>query len=283
MGNAPSYSYSIHGPASPETPVILSVPHAGRAYPPALLAMSRVPVDRLVSLEDRYADALIGAAVAQGFTAIVAQRPRAWIDLNRHEREVDPDMIEPRLRGDGLIRSAKVTGGLGLIPRRLRDDGDLWLHRIAAEDLQRRIAEDYRPYHEALRNLMRAARARFGIAVLLDVHSMPPIDTAQIVIGNLFGRSAASTLPAVVRETAQADGLRWADNAPYAGGHILTAHADPKREMHGIQIEIDRTLYLKEDLRTPRPDLGGMDRFIANIAQRLADRATDLRLPQAAE
>src|ERR1700761_7262648 len=70
------------GPARPETPVILTVPHAGRRYPPALLKAPRLPLAQLELLEDRHADALVAAAVEAGVPAFVATRARAWIDLN---------------------------------------------------------------------------------------------------------------------------------------------------------------------------------------------------------
>lgn len=276
-------SFVVSGPAIPESPIILSVPHAGREYPDALLKMSRVPIENLESLEDRHADALVADAAKQGFTTIIAQRARAWIDLNRHEREVDPDMIEPRLRDNGLIRSSKVIGGLGLIPRRLRDNGELWTGRITADALRRRIEADHTPYHHALRNVLRAARARFGIAILLDVHSMPPLGDAQIVIGDRFGQSAAGAFSAIVRETSREGGFSTADNAPYAGGHILTAHGLPRRDIHAIQIEIGRDLYLRDNLRDKRSDLGGIDTLITHITQNLDVAARQLRAPLAAE
>lgn len=283
MAVTPTSSFVIAGPAQPESPVILSVPHAGRDYPDELLAMSRVPQEKLETLEDRHVDALVDGAVSDGFTAIIAQRARAWIDLNRHEREVDPDMIEPRLRGDGLIRSSKVNGGLGLIPRRLRDNGELWTRRLPNDALARRIAEDHRPYQEALAGLLRRARTHFGMAVLLDVHSMPPIGATQIVIGDRFGQSAAGLLTAAVRDTAREAGFATADNVPYAGGHILATHGHPRRGVHAIQVEIDRSLYLRENLLDLRSDLGKIDELVTAIARRLDSEARRIAAPIAAE
>lgn len=283
MVENPTVSFVVSGPAIPQSPVILSVPHAGREYPHTLLAMSRVPMESLESLEDRHADALVADAAEQGFTTIIARRPRAWIDLNRHEREVDPDMIEPRPRDNGIIRSAKVIGGLGLIPRRVRDNGELWTGRITAEALRLRIQADHAPYHQALGDALRAARARFGIAILLDVHSMPPLADAQIVIGDRFGQSAAGAFTAIVRETSRKRGFSTADNIPYAGGHILTVHGLPRRDIHAIQIEIGRDLYLRDNLRNKRSDLGGIDLLITQIAQDLDAGARGLCAPLAAE
>lgn len=267
--------FHILGPEIPRYPVILSVPHAGRDYPDALIAASRLPRDRLELLEDRHADALIGHAVDHGFTAIVARRARAWIDLNRHEREIDPDMIEPAIRSEALIRSAKVAGGLGLLPRRLRDGGEIWNGRVARDDLERRINEDHRPYHARLSELLAHARDRFGVAILLDVHSMPPLgeSAAQIVLGDRFGQSAAGRYAALVGAMALDAGYRIANNVPYAGGHVLATHARPRRNIHALQLEIDRSLYLEDDLRTPRVALGNIDSLVAAIARTLSDEA----------
>jgi len=276
--------FRILGPAVPASPVILSVPHAGRDYPPALLAASRLSATQLQLLEDRHADALAARAIGAGFTAIVATRARAWIDLNRHEREVDPEMVDPRPAGDTLIRSAKVTGGLGLMPRRLRGSGDILHGRVPAACLAARIAADHRPYHAQLSALLRAARDRFGVAVLLDLHSMPPLaEGSDLVLGDLFGRSAQARYTRLASDLAAARGMRVALNTPYAGGHILQTHAAPARGIHAIQLEIDRSLYLEADLRTPRADLGGIDSLVLRIARGLADEALAQDIGVAAE
>src|SRR3712207_4916718 len=83
------------GPDQPASPVVLSVPHAGRGYSEALLKSSRLPRSALESLEDRLVDRLVWRATAAGATAIIARAPRAEIDLNRDERELDPALIAP--------------------------------------------------------------------------------------------------------------------------------------------------------------------------------------------
>jgi N-formylglutamate amidohydrolase len=276
-----------HGSDLPATPVILSVPHAGRDYPAALLAMSRLDEEALRPLEDRHADLLVDDAVEAGFTALVAQRARAWIDLNRSVREVDPDMIDPPAPHHAVLRSAKVTGGLGLVPRRLRGHGEILRHRLPRRDLDRRIAEDHVPYHTRLAALLAAARKRFGIAVLLDVHSMPPlpggVDRPRIVVGDLFGRSATARFAATLREAARAAGHGSAQNTPYAGGHILGAHGAPARGIHAIQLEIDRGLYLDEALDAPGFGLTDTRALVLEMARALADEALGSAAAIAAE
>jgi len=274
----PRRGFARLGPATPASPVILSVPHAGRDYPDSMATMLRLPVERLAPLEDRHVDLLVGDAVRAGVAALVARLPRAWIDLNRRENELDATMVVPRPPLSALTQSAKVRGGLGLVPRRIAGAGEIWRGAIAADEIARRIAEDYRPYHEALGRLLAEARARFGVAVLLDLHSMPPIPGEsggpRIVIGDRFGQTAGSRFLSRLAAEAEAAGLASAENSPYAGGHILERHGAPDRGVHAIQLEIDRSLYLEADLLTPRADgVAAMARFVAQAAAALADEA----------
>src|SRR3546814_11601401 len=82
-------SSDLHGPAEPTSPVVLSVPHAGRDYPLALRAALQVPIAQLTVLEDRAVDC-VALAARVGETTFVQRRARAWIDLNRAEHERDP-------------------------------------------------------------------------------------------------------------------------------------------------------------------------------------------------
>ncbi|WP_231621717.1 N-formylglutamate amidohydrolase [Sphingomonas sp. 37zxx] len=239
-------SFDRFGPADPVSPVVLSVPHAGRDYPPAMLGAIRLPLAALLPLEDRYVDSIAHAA-RRDETMLVARRARAWIDLNRGEHERDPRIDEGVSAQAMPAESAKLKGGLGLIPRRAGVSGDVWRRRLRAEEVMARIVEDHRPYHQALRQTLAAARRRFGVAVLLDIHSMPTLagDTpARIVLGDRFGASAGSHVLERAERAAAASGLRLAINAPYAGGHILDTHGAPAAGVHAIQIEFDRTLYL---------------------------------------
>ena len=61
------------GPERPVSPVILSVPHAGRDYGAHLLNAARLRKELLETLEDRLVDRLIWRATALGMTAFVAE------------------------------------------------------------------------------------------------------------------------------------------------------------------------------------------------------------------
>lgn len=265
-------SFRMIGDLAPESPVVLSVPHAGRDYPPTLRMALRAPLASLAALEDRHVDA-IALAARERETLLLQTAPRAWIDLNRAEHERDPLLDEGACRGSAA--SPKVRAGIGLVPRRTAGAGELWRCRLSATEVEERIAADHRPYHERLAEILAAARARFGCAVLLDVHSMPPIagGRARVVIGDRFGRAAGARFVRRVEGELITGGVHHAMNTPYAGGHILERHARPGDGVHAIQLEIDRTLYLDRRLDQPGPGAAATTRLLRAIIDALAEEA----------
>ena len=263
------------GPDSPPaSPVVISVPHAGREYPPELLAALRVPAAALTVLEDRHLDAV--AYLARGGEAMLVQRRgRAWIDLNRSEDERDPRVDDGALAGPPATSSAKLRSGLGLVPRRAGAAGDLWRRRFTDAEVAARIAGDHRPYHAALAATLAAAGDRFGVAVLVDLHSMPPLGAtgARVVVGDRFGRSAGDRFAARALAVAAATGHRAGLNAPYAGAHILDRHGRPGEGIHALQIELDRSLYLDARLDRPGPGLAATATLVTRLIAALADEA----------
>ncbi|HEY0116354.1 MAG TPA: N-formylglutamate amidohydrolase, partial [Allosphingosinicella sp.] len=274
------------GPDRPASPVVISVPHAGRAYSAELLRLARVPVSVLEALEDRLVDRLVWRAVADGATAIVATAPRAEIDLNRDEREIDPAMVAPPPDGDTLISTMRMRGGLGLVPARIAGAGSLWRGRMSRDELKRRLETIHRPYHAAVAEALVKARRQFGIAVLLDCHSMPPrahgAGGATIVFGDRFGTTMSGDLLAVAVAAARTLGFAAACNDPYAGGHLIERHGRPGDRIHALQIEIDRAAYLDSGLRSPGQGFDGSARLIAGVAEALALAATGDAMPIAA-
>jgi N-formylglutamate amidohydrolase len=269
----------------PLSPVVISVPHAGRAYPPGMAGMIRLPLERLRPLEDRHADLLAQFAVDRGFATLIAETPRSWIDLNRSEADHDPLLVSlpPGMRaGTG----PKVRAGLGLVPRRLARGGDIWRARLSLAEVEARIVRVHRPWHLALGGMLLEAERTFGTAVLIDLHSMPtPVgsDAPQIVVGDLFGRSAAGRLAQCALSVAESQDFRVALNAPYAGGYILERHGRPASGVHALQIEVDRALYLDFAQDRPTENIALIQRFVVKLADALAAEVLSNQLPLAAE
>jgi len=269
--------FDVHGPRAPASPVVLSVPHAGRDYPPAMLSALRLPLARIAALEDRHVDAVALAARGER-TAIVARRARAWIDLNRAEHERDHRIDDGANPAAAPLLSAKVRGGLGLVPRQV-GGAEIWRRRLGADEVMARIAADHRPYHAAVREMLSAARARFGVAILLDIHSMPPLGgrgAARVVIGDRFGTAAGGRFVAPVEALARAAGHPVAINTPYAGGHVIERHGAPAAKIHAVQLELDRTLYLDHALNAPGAGFAKTVALVRAIAEALTDEAVPL-------
>ena len=269
----------VHQPRGP-LPVLLSVPHSGRDYPDWLVAMARHGRKSLVTLEDPLVDRLVWRALGQGAGAVIAQAPRAAVDCNRAESEIDPMAVHTHWRARP---SPRARGGLGIVPSRTAAHGHLWRRAIDREEFERRLDQAYRPYHSAIESQLALLTDRFGCALLLDCHSMPPSKgAADIVFGDRFGRSAAPWLMSGALDVAAGAGFECRANDPFAGGHIVERHGSPQNSVHAIQIEIDRRCYLDAG-----GEPGGRFDEVANLIEQLAVRLgtmlLDRRLPAAAE
>ncbi|GAU82885.1 N-formylglutamate deformylase [Bosea sp. BIWAKO-01] len=103
--------FSLYQPPLQVVPVVVDVPHAGRRYPPAFVERARLPLRSLRRSEDAYVDRLFAQTVALGAPLLVAEFPRAFLDVNREPYELDPRMFDGRLPAFANTRSLRVAGG----------------------------------------------------------------------------------------------------------------------------------------------------------------------------
>jgi N-formylglutamate amidohydrolase len=87
-----------------------------------------------------------------------------------------------------------------------------------------------------------------------------------VVIGDRHGTTAASGLAARIARAARDYGYAAAINAPYAGAHGVARHGRPAAGIHALQLEIDRSLYLERDLRTPSSGVADAQTLVATLA-----------------
>lgn len=278
-------AFVLADPAPSRLPVLIAAPHGGRHYPAGLLADLRHGDAAALRLEDRYVDVMArGVAEVTGASVIVANAPRAMIDLNRAPDDIDWDMFPRDARpAEGVAApSRRVRSGLGLIPRRLPVLGDLWRRRLGAVDLAERIAGVHEPYHAAIGAVLARLRDRWGAALLIDLHSMPPLPSppgvasAQIVIGDRFGASSGGGIVASAFAHFAQVRREAAHNRPYAGGYVLERHADPRCGIHALQIEVDRSRYLDSALVEPAAEMAGMIEDLAGLVRRLGEVVAEL-------
>ena len=279
--NTPLPGPVVHPPRA-DLPVLLSVPHSGRDYPDWLVAMASGGRRALAALEDPLVDRLVWRAVEQGTAAVIARTPRAAIDCNRAEDDVDPSVIEGGRRGRV---SARARGGLGIVPGRTQSHGYLWRRSIGSQQLEERLEQAHRPYHRAIEQQLAGLTQRYGGAILLDCHSMPPParGVSPIVFGDCHRQSAAPWVSAAAVRIARSAGFVAGLNDPFAGGHIAERHGAPERGVHALQIEIDRRLYLNERLESPGPGFDVIASLIEALAVGLGDLLLSRQIATAAE
>ncbi|HVW75363.1 MAG TPA: N-formylglutamate amidohydrolase [Rhizomicrobium sp.] len=243
-----SQPFRLDRPARQTVPFLFASPHSGRSYPESLLARTRLDATMLRRSEDAFVDELFAGALGLGAPLLAAQFPRAFLDVNRSQRELDAGMFDSALEVPVDAPTPRVAAGLGVIPRIVRDGAEIYRGKLSGAEAQARLSQLYQPYHQALKTLLEETRARFGVAVLIDCHSMPSaLSVPDIVLGDRYGASAAPALTARAEAAFTREGFSVARNTPYAGGHTTALYGKVAQGCHALQIEINRALYLDEE------------------------------------
>lgn len=240
--------FRLDRPARQTTPFLFASPHSGRHYPDSLLRHSKLDATSLRRSEDAFVDELFAAMVGLGAPLLSAQFPRAYLDVNRGSAELDRSMFDAPLGVPVDAPTPRVTAGLGVIPRIVRDGAEIYRGKLDSQEAARRLSGLYKPYHAALAGLLNETYASFGVAVLIDCHSMPSaLSVPDIVLGDRYGASAAPALTARAEEALTREGFSVTRNTPYAGGHTTAQYGRVSAGVHALQIEINRALYLDEE------------------------------------
>lgn len=251
-------AYNLFLPKRRETCVVFASPHSGRIYPQAFLAATVLDERMIRTSEDAFVDELLAAAPVFGAPLLTANAPRAYLDLNRGADELDPAVIED---ARSFAHNPRVASGLGVIPRVVAGGRAIYRGKLPMSEARMRIRDFWQPYHACLSRLLDESRARFGQAILIDVHSMPheameaiPARAGkrpEVVIGDRYGASAAGDVVTGIEEAFRGQGFRVARNAPFAGAYIAQTYGRPGIQQHAVQIELDRALYMDERAITP--------------------------------
>jgi N-formylglutamate amidohydrolase len=288
--------FDILEPATLAVPLVFSSPHSGSIYPQRFLDVSRLDAMALRRSEDAFVDALFADALRLGAPLIRARFPRAYLDVNREPYELDPRMFDGRLPSFANTRSVRVAGGLGTIARVVGEAQEIYAGRLPVEEAILRIERLYKPYHAALRALLDRARRRFGVALLVDCHSMPSVSLpgpaggggdgrtkSDFVIGDRYGTSCDSAFTAAAEGELRRMGYAVQRNKPYAGGFITEHYGHPADNRHALQIEVNRALYMDERTLSPSDRFATIAADLGRLAASLADLASGREQAAAAE
>ncbi len=286
----PKVAYHLTYPERRTTSVVFASPHSGRDYPWSFLRRTTLNEHSVRSSEDAFVDQLFDSVPEVGAPFIKAGAPRAYVDLNRSEDELDPALIEGVSK---IGHNPRVASGLGVIPRVVANGQAIYSGKISMTEAKRRIDTCWRPYHAALAGQLDQAFLMFGQAILVDCHSMPHeamdavarrgVRRPEVVLGDRFGAAASSDIVDRIEAAFQRTGLVVTRNTPFAGAYITQAYGRPTRGRHAIQIEIDRALYMNEGLIRPNGNFEAFRTLLRGVIREIADIGRPLARPLAAE
>lgn len=285
----PKFAYEVLHPQKHTSCVVFASPHSGRDYPWSFLRKTILDEHSIRTSEDAFVDQLFDCAPQFGASFLKAGAPRAYVDLNRNVDELDPALIEGVCRGGNNLR---IASGLGVIPRVVAGGRSIYSGKISHDEAQRRITQYWRPYHEMLQKLLDNARQRHGQAVLIDCHSMPHeatngvaksgIRRPDVVLGDRFGASATGEVVDQLEAAFVDAGFVVTRNAPFAGAYITQAYGRPSKGQHAVQVEIDRSIYMNEQLIRPNGNFEAVQAALRDVVQEAAMIGQG-RIPLAAE
>jgi N-formylglutamate deformylase len=217
------------------------MPHVGTHIPTALAERMTAPA-LAVPDTDWHVDRLYDFAAETGASVLAAVHSRYVVDLNR-----PPD-------GRPLYPGASNTE---LCPLTLFDGGPIYRDGAApdAAETAARLDRYWRPYHRRLGDALTATKARFGVAVLFDAHSIrsrvPRFFEGRLPdlnLGTADGRSAPAELTArLVEIAAEAEGYTSILNGRFKGGYITRHYGQPAKGVHAVQLELAQCAYMDED------------------------------------
>ncbi len=272
------HPFRLYPAQPPCLPVLISSPHSGTFLPAEARARLACSEEALRALDDGPVHLLFLTALDCGAAMLAATHRRAYVDLNRDPREIDPALLDGRPVDADLRISLRVRAGLGVVPSRLGSQ-PLYRRPLGMAEIAGRLQRVYLPYHRELERRLQSLRQRFGVAVLLDVHSMPASASrverrlVDVALGDCYGRAADQGLAALAIDTLRSAGLVAVRNRPFAGGHITENYGRPAEAVHALQLEVRRDLFMDEASHRPHGGAEALGPVLARLVANLADAA----------
>lgn len=252
-------------------PIVLGLPHTGTWLPDAV-RQNLNPRGKILADTDWHVDRLY-ADLLPGATTVRANFHRYVIDANR-----PPD-------DESLYPGQNTTG---LVPTTNFDGEPIWTEEPSAEEIEARRAAYHAPYHAALEAEMERVRARHGVAVLYDCHSIRshiPFLFEGVLpdlnIGTAGGTTCSPLIEAAVTEICSAaKGYSSILNGRFKGGWTTRRYGRPSEGMHAIQMELAQSTHLESEqppFAYSEAKAARLRPLLADILNRLADLALTSR------
>ena len=254
-----------------EGPVVLGMPHVGTWLPAEVWERLNAR-GRLLADTDWHIDRLYDGLLP-GATVVAATFHRYVIDANR-----PPD-------GESLYPAQNTTG---LVPLTDFDGVDIWDEPPTAEEVAARRAAFHGPYHAALTAEVARVRARHGVALLWDCHSIRSVipflfdgRLHDFNIGTVFGTSCAPILGQITLEGCRAvPGYSTVMDGRFKGGWTTRHYGRPADGVHAIQMELAQATHLATEEPPFAYDEAKAARLrpvLSAILNRLSDTLLEMR------
>ena len=227
-------------------PVLISVPHAGQWIPSEIRATIHPRYIDPTQDCDFFVDHLYHFTSELGVGLIKANYSRYVVDLNRD--------LKP-LYNDGRV----ITS---MVPETTFLNEPLYEVPLNEDEKMRRIECYYQPYHDELARLLDEIKQRFGVACLLDAHSIkrnvPSINSTtfpDLILGTNNSTTCPLNIEQVAIDTLSSTSYQLAVNTPFRGGAITRNFAQVSEHIYTLQLEMSQDLYMNERDNTRNPEL----------------------------
>ena len=253
-------------------PILISVPHAGTAIPPALQALMQPHIIRDVPDTDWFVKEVYGFAPKMGIAVVAANYSRYVIDLNR-------SLQQTALYDDGRA----VTG---LFPEQTFAGEPIYRDTAPGEaEKLAYIEQIYRPYQQTLIDKLQHLQQQFPQVLLFDAHSIKrhvpriyPDPIPDLILGDNGGRAAAPELTQTALTSLHASPYVVSHNHPFQGGAITRELAQPVQGRHVLQLEMAQDIYMDEtQIHLLEDKLTPLQHQLRALLQGLADHLGTLR------
>lgn len=216
-------------------PVILGLPHTGTFLPEEIRARLTARGQELADTDWHVHE--LYAGLLPGATTVRATFHRYVIDANRGPED------------ESLYPGQNTTG---LVPGTDFDGVPIWTEAPDAAEVARRLARFHAPYHAALAAEIARVKARHGVAILYDCHSIrshiPFLFEGTLPdfnIGTAGGTSCAPQIEAAACAVcAGAEGFSHVLNGRFRGGWTTRHYGRPETGVHAIQMELAQSTHL---------------------------------------
>lgn len=228
--------FSVH---QGDGPIILGQPHGG-TYVPEAISGRLNKVGQGLGDTDWHIGRLYDGLL-DGATVVSSNIHRYVIDANR-----DPS-------GTSLYPGQNTTT---LCPVIDFDGRDIWQHgqQPSQDEIEARRELYHAPYHAALAAQIERIKARHGVAILFDCHSIrsdiPFLFEGTLPVfntGTNFGATCDAQIERAVTATAEAaQAFDFVVNGRFTGGWTTRHYGAPRNRIHAIQMELAQRAYMDE-------------------------------------